>query len=76
IVAQLSEIIPVLHTGGYVFGDLQLPNITVAKKQGKLIDFDSAGKVGQAKYPIHLARNISWPTGVMALGQIEKAHLD
>jgi serine/threonine protein kinase len=71
---QLSEIISVLHTGGYVFGDLRLPNIMVAKKQVKLIDFDWAGKVGLAKYPIHLARNISWPTGAMALGQIEKAH--
>ncbi|KAJ7325803.1 hypothetical protein DFH08DRAFT_968448 [Mycena albidolilacea] len=73
LAAQLSEILSVLHTGGDVFGDLRLPNIIVAKKQVKLIDFDWAGKVGLAKYPIHLARNISWPTGVMALGQIEKA---
>jgi serine/threonine protein kinase len=72
--AQLSQIVSVLHTGGYVFGDLRLPNIMVEKKQVKLIDFDWAGKVGLAKYPIHLARNISWPTGVVALGQIEKAH--
>lgn len=72
--AQLSEIVSVLHTGGYVFGDLRLPNIMVAKKQVKLIDFDWAGKEGLAKYPIHLARSIIWPTGVMALGQIKKAH--
>ncbi|KAJ7084023.1 hypothetical protein B0H15DRAFT_404271 [Mycena belliarum] len=72
--AQLSEIITVLHTGGYVFGDLRLPNVMVAKKRVKLIDFDWAGKVGLAKYPIHLARNIVWPKGATALGQIEKAH--
>jgi RIO-like serine/threonine protein kinase len=72
--ARLSEIVSVLHTGGYVFGDLRLPNIMVAKKQVKLIDFDWAGKEGLAKYPIHLARSIIWPTGVMALGQIKKAH--
>ncbi|KAJ6463197.1 hypothetical protein C8R47DRAFT_1180344 [Mycena vitilis] len=71
---QLTEIISVLHNGGYVFGDLRWPNIMVAKKEVKLIDFDWAGKVGQAKYPIHLAHNISWPAGVTAMGQIEKAH--
>ncbi|KAJ7826696.1 hypothetical protein B0H14DRAFT_2161133, partial [Mycena olivaceomarginata] len=71
---QLTEIISVLHNGGYVFGDLRWPNIMVAKKEVKLIDFDWAGKVGQAKYLIHLAHNIGWPSGVTAMVLIEKAH--
>ncbi|KAJ7866632.1 hypothetical protein B0H14DRAFT_2286877, partial [Mycena olivaceomarginata] len=53
-VVQLSEIISVLHTSRYVFRDLRLPNIMVAKNQVKLIDFDWEGKEGLAKYPIHL----------------------
>ncbi|KAJ7938610.1 hypothetical protein B0H13DRAFT_1587535, partial [Mycena leptocephala] len=71
---QLTTIISVLHNGGYVFGDLRWPNIMVAKKKVKLIDFDWARKVGHAKYPIHLAPNIGWPVGVTAMGQIEKEH--
>ncbi|KAJ7120950.1 hypothetical protein C8R44DRAFT_787049 [Mycena epipterygia] len=71
---QLTEIVSVLHNNGYVFGDLRWPNVMVAERKIKLIDFDWAGKVGDAKYPIHLARNIVWPVGVTAMGKIEKAH--
>ncbi|KAJ7897871.1 hypothetical protein B0H14DRAFT_3424734 [Mycena olivaceomarginata] len=58
---QLTNIVSFLHDGGYVFGDLRWPNVMVAGKKVKLIDFDWAGKEGYAKYPIHIAHNIDWP---------------
>ncbi|KAJ7452021.1 hypothetical protein FB451DRAFT_1374222 [Mycena latifolia] len=71
---QLTDIVSFLHNGGYVFGDLRWPNVMVAGKEVKLIDFDWAGKEGHAKYPIHLAHNIDWPPGVTAMGKMEKEH--
>ncbi|KAJ7257355.1 hypothetical protein C8J57DRAFT_1436958 [Mycena rebaudengoi] len=71
---QLTDIVSLLHNGGYVFGDLRWPNVMVAGKKVKLIDFDWAGTEGHAKYPIHLAHNIDWPPGVTAMGKIEKEH--
>ncbi|KAJ7096756.1 hypothetical protein B0H15DRAFT_56971 [Mycena belliarum] len=76
---QLTEIVDVLHGGGYVFGDLRWPNIMVAEDginepKVKLIDFDWAGEVGEARYPINISQNVGWPAGVVAMGRIEKAH--
>ncbi|KAJ7868408.1 hypothetical protein B0H14DRAFT_2346612 [Mycena olivaceomarginata] len=71
---QLTNIVSFLHDGGYVFGDLRWPNVMVAGKKVKLIDFDWAGKEGYAKYPIHIAHNIDWPPGVTAMGKIKKVH--
>ncbi|KAF7336569.1 hypothetical protein MSAN_02289100 [Mycena sanguinolenta] len=71
---QLKKIIGVLHAGGFVFGDLRPPNIMVSKDKVKLIDFDWAGQMGIAQYPLHLSSRIVWPEGVGPLGKIEKAH--
>ncbi|KAJ6618795.1 hypothetical protein B0H10DRAFT_2164039 [Mycena sp. CBHHK59/15] len=72
---QVTSILSILHVGGFVYGDLRPPNIMVTKeKKVKLIDFDWAGKAGDAKYPIHLATNIIWPAGVEALCNIERDH--
>ncbi|KAF7368144.1 Proteinkinasesubdomain-containingproteinPKL ccin9 [Mycena sanguinolenta] len=71
---QLKNIIDVLHNGGFVFGDLRPPNIMVSKDKVKLIDFDWAGRIGIAQYPLHLSSRIVWPEGVRPMGKIEKAH--
>jgi hypothetical protein len=42
---QIREVLTVLHTNGYVFGDLRQPNILFDKdKKVKLIDFDWSGR--------------------------------
>ncbi|CAK5281684.1 unnamed protein product [Mycena citricolor] len=71
---QLTHMLSLLHNDGYVFGDLRWPNVMVVGKDVKLIDFDWAGKEGDATYPIHLANNIVWPPGATAMGKIEKEH--
>jgi hypothetical protein len=55
IIDQLVE----LHKKGYVHGDIRAFNTVFSDEEddqgnskGWLIDFDSGGKVGEAKYPI------------------------
>ncbi|KAK7023037.1 hypothetical protein R3P38DRAFT_3270575 [Favolaschia claudopus] len=72
--AQLTRIVSLLHDNGYVYGDLRQPNVMVAgDERVKLIDFDWAGKEGEATYPINLAKNM-WPNGAQAMGLITQDH--
>ena len=71
---QLKDAVNVLHEGGYVYGDLRGQNIMVTNEgKVKLIDFDWAGRVGEARYPPFLS-TIDWPHGVEAFGTIEATH--
>ncbi|KAK7001847.1 hypothetical protein R3P38DRAFT_3045071 [Favolaschia claudopus] len=70
---QLTRIVSLVHHNGYVYGDLRQPNVMVAGDEVKLIDFDWAGKEGEATYPINLAKNM-WPKGAQAMGLITREH--
>lgn len=61
--ASLKRIIEVLHSEGYVFGDLRPPNIIVVPEGVKLVDFDWAGRVDAVKYPPRMSADLSWPEG-------------
>jgi len=51
--SQVENAVEVLHTEGYVHGDLRSPNIIVHKsKQIFILDFDWAGKEGEVFYPL------------------------
>ncbi|KIK15018.1 hypothetical protein PISMIDRAFT_115941 [Pisolithus microcarpus 441] len=73
---RLREAIAFLHGAGFVFGDLREPNImlTPGDKVVQLIDFDWAGKDGEAVYPLSLSSHIQWPIGVAGLKRIKKEH--
>ena len=58
---QTEEAVEKLHSAGFVFGDLRLPNVLFSKGKVFLIDFDWAGKSGEARYPHSLSRSVDWP---------------
>ncbi len=74
---QLNGIIKTLHDEGFMFGDLWLQNIVITE-EGKvqLIDFDWAGKDGEAKYPLSISKSIcwAWALGVKGGRLIRKDH--
>lgn len=59
---QVKQAIDKLHEGGFVFGDLQAQNILFSG-EGKafFIDFDWAGKKGEARYPRGISSQVDWP---------------
>ena len=59
---QTKEAIKKLHDGGFVFGDLRPPNVLFSGGRVLLIDFDWAGKSGEAQYPCGLSRNANQRT--------------
>jgi hypothetical protein len=64
-----------LHSAGYVFGDLRDPNILkLPDGRAMLVDFDWSGKEGQAFYPMGLNMDIKWPPGIGAGTLIRKDH--
>ncbi|KAK6987832.1 Proteinkinasesubdomain-containing proteinPKL ccin9, partial [Favolaschia claudopus] len=73
---ELASILDVLHRAGFVYGDLREPNIMLTDdaKKVQLVDFDWAGKVGEACYPISLSKSVQWPPGCHGLGLITQAH--
>lgn len=67
--------VEIMHQEGFVFGDLRRPNIMLSADGGvKLVDFDWAGKEGEARYPHDLNMAIEWAPGVTDGGIISEAH--
>jgi len=58
---QVEEAVKKLHDAGFVFGDLRAPNIIFSGGKAFLVDFDWAGKEGEARYPRNLSRSVTWP---------------
>ena len=58
---KTEKAIQKLHDGQFVFGDLRGPNVMVSEDKVFLIDFDWAGKVNEARYPLNLSRSVKWP---------------
>jgi len=74
-IAKLRQGLRELHKAGFVHGDIRAPNILVGvDRQPRLIDFDWSGKVGAARYPVGLNRDIKWPDGTKPGGFIETRH--
>ena len=65
---EVREKVVSLHQAGYVHGDIRTTNIMVKKNGGPgifLIDFDWAGVIGEARYPMNVNREgITRPDGV------------
>ena len=59
--AEIQQAIGILHANGFVFGDLRAPNIMISEGKPYLIDFDWSGREGEARYPLHLSKNVDWP---------------
>ena len=73
---QVEEAIKKLHEKQLVFGDLREPNVLFSEGKVFLIDFDWAGKVGEARYPRGLSPHVDWPAQATNLERelIKPAH--
>ncbi|KAI0293179.1 hypothetical protein B0F90DRAFT_1643375, partial [Multifurca ochricompacta] len=73
---KVKKAIDLLHGHGFVFGDLQTPNILINGENVILIDFDWGGKAGGSQYPvtINLDPRIGWPEGVGPDSVMEMVH--
>ena len=63
-----------LESTGFVHGDLRAPNILVQGDRVLAIDFDWAGRAGQARYPIHLNQDEKWHADACVGCLIEHSH--
>ena len=76
-VDQIRRALDILHSQGYVFGDLRGPNIMITKNgEVKLIDFDWAGVHMKSRYPLLISHNLMWPAGVEGLSIMKTEHDD
>ena len=59
--SNILKAVNILHSLGFVHGDLRGPNILLGPNDDvKLIDFDWSGKVGEAEYPESLSQFVNW----------------
>ncbi|KAF5316482.1 hypothetical protein D9619_006108 [Psilocybe cf. subviscida] len=73
----VKKAVAIGHEAGFVFGDIRRPNVLVGKADGqvKLIDFDWAGKEGEAQYPPDMSDNDAlWIAGMEPMEFIQKQH--
>lgn len=73
----LDNLIAKLHSEGYVHGDLREYNIMVGDETDRVcvIDFDWAGKEGDAIYPNFMNHiDVQWPAGASDGKKIAKEH--
>ena len=63
----LQEAIKKLHGAVWVHGDIRGNNVLlVLYSNGSrlfLVDFDWAGRSGEARYPYFMSREVAWPPG-------------
>ncbi|KAI1782699.1 hypothetical protein LXA43DRAFT_425094 [Ganoderma leucocontextum] len=63
---DIRQALDVLHANHLVHGDIREPNMVIARGRGHLIDFDSAGEEGVARYPESLNPKVTWVESVAA----------
>ncbi|RUS19244.1 hypothetical protein BC937DRAFT_87785 [Endogone sp. FLAS-F59071] len=64
---QAVEAVKKMHEKGFVHGDMRLPNIMAGPNNSiKIIDFDWAGKRGEAVYPFFRNLELEWHDDVKA----------
>ena len=75
IKASLTSILTLLMDKKYVHGDLRRPNIRVVGDTVRVLDFDWAGKEGEARYPPDLNKKCAeWHLEVKGGGVIKSDH--
>lgn len=72
--AHLRQAVKELHEIGLVHGDLRHVNVLITDEGAMLVDFDWAGKVGHATYPMNLDGDVERLRGVRGGGKIRMAH--
>ena len=75
LLGKIRQVVQILHSGGFVHGDIRGPNVMVNAdaSQVMLVDFDWAGLEGKVQYPSNINPN-AIPIGVTDGQIIEKQH--
>ena len=58
----LKRAVSLMHTNGYVHGDVRPQNVLVSDNTVRIVDFDWAGKHPNARYPPELNMDCNWLT--------------
>ncbi|KAJ7723447.1 hypothetical protein DFH07DRAFT_971548 [Mycena maculata] len=78
VYTDVKRAIDRLHSLGFVFGDLRLPNIMIRNGGGEahalLIDFDWTAPEGVGRYPATISTSREWAPGVEPNGLMDKGH--
>ena len=74
LVNKLRQVLACLDENEFVHGDLRAPNVHVKDEKIYILDFDWAGKEGQAHYPDLLNPTERWPAGAQVGSLITKEH--
>ena len=76
--AQVKIAIDAIHAKGFVHGDMRDVNIMVNRHNSrdiKIIDWDWAGRIGEARYPHNVNKHsVDRPDGVDSCGEINADH--
>jgi RIO-like serine/threonine protein kinase len=73
--AQIQLALKHLYDNGFIFGDLQAPNVMITKnREVKLIDFDWAGVHGKSQYPLLVSPILEWPTNMKGSSVMKTRH--
>ena len=71
---SLMTAVQLMHSKGYVHGDLRPQNILVVDNRVCILDFDWAGEYPNARYSNQLNMDCNWAPAVKCGGIIEKEH--
>ncbi|KAJ7797114.1 hypothetical protein B0H14DRAFT_2912595 [Mycena olivaceomarginata] len=76
VTEAISRGLEALHRADIVYGDLRRPNIMIRNEDQAIvfIDFDWAGKVGQVRYPLHLAAAVREASEALEYDLMDKGH--
>jgi hypothetical protein len=74
--AKVKASLKELHAAGFVHGDIRPNNIMVQPDNSvRIIDFEWAGKIGEATYPLFMNHvDVDWPAGATDGGKIMAEH--
>jgi hypothetical protein len=79
LLEKIMEVVQILHSGGFVHGDIRGPNLMVSRTDAgiidkvMLVDFDWAGLDGEVQYPAHINPE-NRPIGVSDGHTMEQKH--
>ena len=74
-VDALTQVVKDMHSANFVHGDLRPQNILISTNNTvAILDFDWAGRVGVAKYPVDINPACNWSPGVASGELITKRH--
>ncbi|KAL4063596.1 hypothetical protein V8B97DRAFT_1990688 [Scleroderma yunnanense] len=76
VINNIRNVLELLHSKGYVLGNVRNTNIMVSKSKSMLVDFELAGKIDEVRYPTNMNKGLDfwWPEGAVCGDLIMAEH--